>query len=155
MKTFFFYKELCDMCKKCEIACVEACKNGSELTRKAAPFIHIVFGIDGPNHIQCRHCEEPPCVDACIGVSLYKGNYIVGQSEERCIGCLMCNMVCPYGVPQPVYEMEKMAKCCFQCGEIDNPPCVKACDRGALKLSFPQIELKKIRRQRVEKFIRR
>ncbi len=45
----------------------------------------------------CRGCLEPPCVDACPSQALRTGT---GRGviflKERCRGCNICIMVCPF-----------------------------------------------------------
>ncbi|HID00426.1 MAG TPA: 4Fe-4S dicluster domain-containing protein [Piscirickettsiaceae bacterium] len=48
--------------------------------------------------VSCRHCEEPECVLACKTGALYKApDGRVLLQEDKCVGCWMCIMACPYG----------------------------------------------------------
>ncbi len=47
----------------------------------------------------CQHCENPPCIKVCPVQATYKDpEGIVRQNYERCIGCRLCTVACPYGV---------------------------------------------------------
>jgi len=48
--------------------------------------------------ILCNHCNEPPCCRACPTKATYKDprNGIVQMQSEKCIGCKMCVLACPY-----------------------------------------------------------
>ena len=151
MKAFYFKPELCDLCRKCEDACRNCKKkNRTDPSAKASPHIRAFFSTKGPILRFCKQCEEPPCVDACIGEALQvgEGNFVT-QDESRCIGCFMCNMVCPNAAIVPSYGNKKAFKCTGQCaGENDDLPCVKSCDRGALTYEDVIDQTKKLRRQR-------
>ena len=50
--------------------------------------------------IQCNHCIEPHCVNACPTTALIKrDNGPVTYRKEVCIGCGYCINACPFGVP--------------------------------------------------------
>lgn len=45
----------------------------------------------------CRHCDEPPCIEACPeGVILKRQDGIVVLDEAYCTGCRLCIKACPY-----------------------------------------------------------
>jgi Fe-S-cluster-containing dehydrogenase component len=45
----------------------------------------------------CRHCDEPPCVDACPEEAIVqREDGIVKLIEEQCSGCRACMAECPY-----------------------------------------------------------
>jgi Fe-S-cluster-containing dehydrogenase component len=47
----------------------------------------------------CRNCEAPLCRQVCPADAVYKDPLtgIVEHNEDRCVGCNMCVMVCPFG----------------------------------------------------------
>ena len=86
--------------------------------------------------IQCRHCEEAPCIEACITGAMYRDK-ITGAvlcDENRCIGCWMCIMVCPFGVIRRNLEKKKIASKCDLCQGEEIPVCVANCPNEALEL---------------------
>ena len=91
MKAFQFIPDKCDLCRKCEEACVAVCGSSKKESGGYVPHIRVLQGPEGPFMRLCKHCEDSPCVDACIGESLQKGpDGLVIQDETRCIGCFMC-----------------------------------------------------------------
>ena len=82
--------------------------------------------------VSCRHCTDPLCVKSCIAGALSKKDGVIEIDHSKCVGCLTCVLVCPYGA---VVEGESGAaqKCelCMKntCGA---PACVKGCPNGAI-----------------------
>ena len=79
--------------------------------------------------INCRLCEDPACVKACITGAMQKDKKtgIVSVDESKCIGCMTCLAVCPYGCIKP----GKIALKCDLCSG-EEPQCVKNCPNRAL-----------------------
>lgn len=142
MKSIFVNKERCVACKTCEISCA---LNRSSLSKqlpeaiyeRVAPMSRVSVeptGIQGGFPIQCRHCEDAPCLDACPSGALYRDQEgLVLVHDERCIGCWMCLMVCPFEAPKPFRQFRKMIKC-DRCVGMDAPYCVENCPTKALIL---------------------
>ena len=137
MKRIFVDISRCVGCRSCEIAC--ALKHSKShalfeaineeplpLSRiKVTPYQNAAFPL------QCRQCEEPVCMDACIANAIRKEDGIVVTNEEKCVHCYSCMMVCPFGVIRIGGEGEAAVKCDL-CQDEDVPPCVKACPTKAL-----------------------
>ena len=141
MKELLINIEKCIGCKSCEIACrVEhsLSKNiFSAIFEKNLPqkrvFVEKVnTAPNGVVPIQCRNCEEAPCITACMTGAMHKDQRGVTICDEnRCIGCFMCVMVCPFGVIAQHREEKKVIKC-DRCPDIEIPACVNACPTKAL-----------------------
>jgi formate dehydrogenase iron-sulfur subunit len=86
---------------------------------------------------QCRHCQEPACVSACIVGAMQKtpeGPVIC--DADKCIGCRYCMLACPYGVPrydweQSVHSIQKCTLCHERIKHDRLPACVDACPEKA------------------------
>jgi tetrathionate reductase subunit B len=93
--------ELCWGCRTCEVACKQE-MNTSDGVRL------ICVQEDGPKKVHgtlefsfhvtvCRHCEAPPCAEACPEQAIYKReDGIVLMDCDRCTGCGACVDECPY-----------------------------------------------------------
>lgn len=47
----------------------------------------------------CMHCDQPPCVKVCPVRATYKDDEgLVRQNYDRCIGCRLCTVACPYAL---------------------------------------------------------
>jgi carbon-monoxide dehydrogenase iron sulfur subunit len=53
-------------------------------------------------------------------------------NEEKCVGCWMCIMVCPFGVIKRDLESNKVASKCDLCLGEEMPVCVQNCPNEAL-----------------------
>ncbi len=86
-----------------------------------------------PHPLRCLHCDPALCVEACLSGSLTKsaGDGRIGNNLERCIGCFMCVVHCPYGAIIPV-PTEHISIKCDGCLWSKAPACVRACPTGAL-----------------------
>jgi carbon-monoxide dehydrogenase iron sulfur subunit len=142
-KRIVIQEEYCIGCRLCEVYCItqhSASKNILKAYRGEypRPASGIVFEERGYMSfaLQCRHCEEPPCVEACPTGALYldEGNACVLHKRDTCVGCWMCIMVCPLGVIKPDCENSVVASKCDLCVEAEYPACVAHCPNEAIKL---------------------
>ncbi|MBS3975234.1 MAG: 4Fe-4S dicluster domain-containing protein [Syntrophomonadaceae bacterium] len=48
--------------------------------------------------LNCQHCENPSCVKACPVKATFRReeNGVIVQDYDKCIGCRMCMVACPY-----------------------------------------------------------
>lgn len=99
--------------------------------RKIFPRIHVESGEKISFAVSCRHCSDPICVQSCIAGALTKENGVVKIDENKCVGCLTCVLVCPYGA-LALGEKGVMQKCelCVENG--GEPACVKGCPNRAI-----------------------
>ncbi len=154
MKQIFVRPERCMGCKSCEIGCAVQHSKGktffSALLQSPPPmkrlYVESADGFTMP--ILCRHCEEAPCLNACISGCLYRDEKgFVRRKKERCIGCWTCIMMCPFGVISRDKEKHIAVKC-DRCHKLDVPACVTACPTGALVLVEAE-DLTKEKRKRL------
>jgi carbon-monoxide dehydrogenase iron sulfur subunit len=142
MKYIFVNPERCVACRTCEVVCA---LNRSSLSRKLPEAIYETpsplprvrvepTGAGKGFPVQCRHCDDAPCLDACPAGALYRDEEgLVLAHDGRCTGCWMCVMVCPFGAPQPFRHYRKILKC-DRCKGLDIVYCVESCPTHALIL---------------------
>lgn len=142
MKRVFINPEMCMGCLNCILACAvhqKKLKSVLELdiTRQDIDFANQVV----INHnrqiipLSCRHCETPECVLSCMSGALTKDQKTgyVTVDKEKCAGCFMCVMSCPYGMIKPTKDKKKALKC-DMCIDRETPACVESCPTKAIYL---------------------
>jgi carbon-monoxide dehydrogenase iron sulfur subunit len=154
MDAIYVNLDRCMGCKSCEIGCAVQHSEGKTLfaamLERPLPmkrlFVEAAESAKMP--VICRHCEDAPCLKACISGCLYRDdNGYVRRHKERCIGCWTCLMVCPFGVVTRDVNKHIAVKC-DRCHKLEVPACVSACPTKALVIKDLD-ELPKDKRQRV------
>ena len=84
--------------------------------------------------LQCRHCDDAPCVAACISGAMTRDpeTGAIKHDPDKCIGCWSCVMVCPFGAIQINLDKGKVSSKCDLCGGDKVPACVAHCPNEAL-----------------------
>ncbi|MDW8002742.1 MAG: 4Fe-4S dicluster domain-containing protein [Deltaproteobacteria bacterium] len=141
-KAIFVKISDCVGCLTCELSCGASHKSIPRLVVEAQGL--------SPVPVLCRHCEEAPCVDACMSGSMHKipEKGIIINDEERCVGCFMCAMACPYGVIFSNGE-GKLAYKCDLCYDKEEPVCVTSCPMYALRYTTLEQFEDEVRRESV------
>ncbi len=93
--------DLCWGCRTCEVACKQ-----ENRTAEGVRLISVFE--DGPPRRDdpaafvfrvnlCRHCDDPPCVEACPAEAIFKReDGLVIMDYDLCSGCRTCIDACPY-----------------------------------------------------------
>lgn len=141
LKEIFIRYDRCMGCKSCEIACAVAHSESRSFlgaimnSEKPLKRIFVASGKNGKVPITCRHCEDAPCIDACVADVMHKNDKGAVTNEDtdyECTGCFMCVMVCPYGVIRA--DGKRAIKCDMDCFSDDGEPaCVVACPTKAIR----------------------
>jgi carbon-monoxide dehydrogenase iron sulfur subunit len=143
-KTIVINVERCLACKNCELACAIAHSKSGRLedaiNEQPRPQSRVTVEISDEMAvpIQCRHCEDAPCMKICPTGAIYRTNpeSPVLINENLCIGCKFCMLVCPFGVIDIAADGKAVTKCdlCItRRGAETGPACVQACSTGALE----------------------
>jgi carbon-monoxide dehydrogenase iron sulfur subunit len=145
-KTLIVDIRKCLACKSCEIACAVEHSRSKTLEGALAEsprpqkMVEVEAAGEFAVPIQCRHCEDAPCIPVCPTAAINRrdenGPVIIEQ--DRCIGCKFCLIVCPFGV----IDMSRNGRAAIKCdlclgraAEGLEPACVESCPTRALKLS--------------------
>ena len=177
----------CIGCKACEIACAVAHLDSSVVTAGAidtpfSPRINLIRAETVTAPIQCRHCEDAPCANACPVAAIVQEDNKIIVKPELCIGCKTCMVACPIGaidmVPKCENGKEQMQtnlnvitdegeenkevivanKCDLCLGRAGGPACVEVCPGDALIIVEPKgisDSVKNKRKSSVLKIIRK
>ena len=116
-RIVIFHQERCMSCGSCELACsvshtgcqdiVGAALSGEEPIRR-----RWMKGVgESRLSLGCQHCDPAPCVDACISAAMHKGPAAETlHDQQKCVGCWMCVMVCPFGAIQRLAGSKTIVK---------------------------------------------
>ena len=120
----------CTGCLQCEMACSfenEGAYNPSKSRIKVFAFHE--EGRFAP--YTCTQCDEAWCLHACpvdaIVIDRGLGTKVI--VEDRCVGCKVCTIACPFGTVNYNSTSGKVIKCDL-CG--GDPACAAACPTEAI-----------------------
>jgi len=137
MKRVYVNEAWCLGCRLCEYNCAFANSGMKDMAmalkgKPIFPRIHIEEGENISFAVSCRHCKDPVCFKSCIAGAIHILNGVVQINQDKCVGCLTCVLVCPYGALAPG-ESGVMQKCelCLK-NTCKEPACVKGCPNRAI-----------------------
>jgi carbon-monoxide dehydrogenase iron sulfur subunit len=140
MKRIYIKEPVCIGCHLCEVYCQAAHSQSKDLiktfkreTPRPLPRVLVEERKPVAFSVRCQHCDEPPCVYACLTGALQRNaaSGAVTVDEERCIGCWTCILACPFGAIRRDTDRGIIAKCDL-CAGRDLPACVTNCPNEAL-----------------------
>ncbi|WP_440955110.1 4Fe-4S binding protein [Methanosarcina sp. Mfa9] len=111
----------CIACHACELAC----ERENESARIS---VQVVRGLAAVP-VSCRQCETPLCAAVCPGEALNYGDSGLEYDAEKCIGCRLCVLACPFGTAE---LRAGVVERCDLCQGKEIPACVATCPAGAL-----------------------
>ena len=82
--------------------------------------------------MMCFQCEEAACMAVCKTKALVRDEEtgVVKVEEDKCIGCRMCVMACPFGN----IAFDRVAKVAIKCNHCDGEPlCAEFCPTAAIE----------------------
>lgn len=156
--------EKCLACKTCELQCAVSHSQTRTLPEAVTeipvslPRLQVEAVKELSIPLQCRHCEDAPCVKVCPTGALDKSEpeMPVLLDKEFCIGCRFCIQVCPFGV----IRMDKAGTTIIKCDlcidrlrKDELPACVNGCPTKALKFISIDEHISEKRKRSAEKFL--
>ncbi len=151
----------CTACRGCQVACkqwnglpgtktkqIGTYQNPQDLSSDTWRLVRFAEGRKGDGKPywyffsdQCRHCVDPPCMDAV-------GGYVEGGVvRDEATGAILYTKksskapleevrnACPYNIPRQDPKTKVLVKCTFCSDRLANgmpPACVQSCPTGAL-----------------------
>ena len=139
MKRIIAREEICMGCGLCEVYCTVQHSKTKDIIKAyketPKPISRVRLEVAKPISfaIQCRNCEDAPCVIACLSgaMTVDEETGRIKHNKDKCIGCWTCVMVCPYGALKMDISGKVVAKCDL-CQELESPACVANCPNRAL-----------------------
>jgi Fe-S-cluster-containing dehydrogenase component len=140
-KMIVFEPHDCTGCMYCMTACSTYNNGATSLSKSRIHLIrhegHAITKITEEDDlifdvITCRQCEEPYCLYLCPTLAIEKNDDTGALTiiHDKCAGCRMCMVACPFGIIFYDLKKKQMIKCEL-CG--GDPVCVKFCPTGALQ----------------------
>ena len=137
MKRVYVNEQWCLGCHLCEYNCAFANSGQTNIVKALKgksifPRIHVEGEDKITFAVSCRHCEDPMCVKSCISGALSKKDGTVCIDRNKCVGCLTCILVCPYGaMSQDANGAVQKCELCMG-NTRGEPACVKGCPNKAI-----------------------
>lgn len=142
MNRILVQEEVCIGCRLCEVHCTAQHSASRDIVKafkeeSPRPVARVRVEEDGSLSfpVQCRHCDEPACVYACLTGAMHRDprTGAIRVDAERCMGCWTCILVCPNdAIRKGTHNGERVAVKCDLCPDEEIPACVANCPNRAL-----------------------
>jgi carbon-monoxide dehydrogenase iron sulfur subunit len=143
MKIITVNPDKCTGCRLCELAC--SLRSVGEFNPARSRIRVIGFEELFCLPVVCFQCEKSYCAEVCPASAIVseQATGVVRVIKEKCTGCKICILACPFGNIAFSSE-EKIAVKCELCG--GEPECVAFCPTRALE--FREADTAMIYKQR-------
>jgi Fe-S-cluster-containing hydrogenase component 2 len=147
VKYLYAFPEKCTGCRECAVAC--SLKFFGECNPKKAAISVIRDEFRRYEYpMICYQCEDPVCLKYCHQNAYEIVDGVVVRDPDRCIGCRMCAVLCPYNAISAIDG--EIIKCDLCDGD---PKCVKYCSTGAIQYLDETDELEVRRKEMAERVL--
>ena len=154
MKRIIWDPAKCNGCRVCEAICSFVKEGEFNPVKSRGKIVMIVDNqIRYSVRISCLQCEEAPCKTICPrnAISINDAGIKI-VNEVKCIGCRLCEIVCPIGAIAVNPDTGKAIKCDL-CTSFEEPPCVKYCYPEALRYLPSEKVGQSLARAKSDKFL--
>jgi Fe-S-cluster-containing hydrogenase component 2 len=131
VKALVIDSEKCVGCMTCELVC--SGKHEGEFNPRLSR-IKVIRGENewGGFPMTCLQCESAWCIAACAAKAITRDETLgrVVINYDKCIGCRLCAMFCPFGAIGFDIVSKRVIKCDLCDGD---PECAKVCFYGAIE----------------------
>ncbi len=129
-KMLMIDADKCIGCHICQMACSLAHKEEINPSRSVIQIIEFLRDAQFIP-ITCTQCDEAWCIRACPAhaISINPETNAREVDPNKCVGCKMCVMSCPFGVISIDHGTSKAHKCDL-CG--GDPQCARLCPTEAI-----------------------
>ena len=140
-KVIVYDPVLCTGCMRCMTTCSTYNNGATSFSRSRIHVMrhegHAITRMDEEDDLifqtlTCQQCDKPFCLYFCPAHAIERNTQTGATviNYDKCIGCRMCMVGCPFGAIR--YDSKK--KQVFKCQLCDgDPQCVKFCPTEALK----------------------
>jgi Fe-S-cluster-containing hydrogenase component 2 len=133
-RTLVIHPDRCTACRACELAC--SLKHHGALIPSRSRIQVAVFLADAHYlPMACTQCEQAWCARICPTAAIVRDAATLAYRvlPDRCVGCRMCVLACPFG-SVVMHPGLGTAEKCDHCLALDGEPeCVKLCTPKALE----------------------
>jgi Fe-S-cluster-containing hydrogenase component 2 len=144
MNQIVVHQERCTACRECELACSFQ-HEGVFVPALSRIRVNDLYDEQFYLPLTCVHCADAPCATVCPTVAIVReASGQVQVLAERCIGCKMCLLACPFGV-MGFHPARNVAHNCDLCGDAE-PQCVAFCVPNALE--YAEVETQALAQQK-------
>ncbi|HQN18349.1 MAG TPA: formate dehydrogenase [Syntrophobacteraceae bacterium] len=164
----------CTACRGCQVACKQwkglpgtktkqtgTFQNPPDLSAQTLKLVRFSEGLkeNGKPYWyffseQCRHCVEPPCVDAIGDAAAAKKDEATGAvlftEKSKTASFEEVRTACPYNIPRQDEKTKALVKCDLCIDRITNnrlPSCVLSCPTEAMVFGERDVILDRARRR--------
>ncbi len=130
-RSLKLHPEKCTGCNMCVYACALKHTGDTQPVGSRLGLVPLGSHRKGYLPLNCLHCQEPECVKVCPNNAIRKGpDGLVSVDDDRCVGCLLCTLACPYGGSRFDGQANKSMVCDLCDG---SPECVRNCPEKAIE----------------------
>ena len=130
LKSLIIDAGKCTSCLQCEMACSFEHTGAFNPARSKIKIFEVGHGERSVPYT-CTQCAEQWCAEACPVDALVRNRETgaVEVIDDKCVGCKVCTIACPFGTVNYNPDTGKVIKCDLCHGD---PKCAEVCPTDAI-----------------------